>query len=125
MGIYGVANAIGPLSFAATANVTGMIFGISFKDIYVITIIGTILNYIMIPINANITDNLGQLPNKTMNIKAKRKMLSLAKSGSLHQRAIPQMQKLSGVNKVLSISQINAVSSQNYKINRKRGCLTE
>lgn len=66
MGIYGVANVIGPLSFAATANVTGMIYGISFKDIYVITTIGTILNFIMIPINANITDNLGVLSKKMM-----------------------------------------------------------
>lgn len=66
MGVYGLANVIGPLGFAATASVTGMIYGISFKDIYVITLIGTILNYIMIPINANITDNLGELPKKTM-----------------------------------------------------------
>lgn len=68
MGIYGVANVISPLSFAATATVTGMIYGISFKDVYVITLIGTIINYIMIPINANITDNLGVLPKKTMRI---------------------------------------------------------
>lgn len=68
MGIFGLANVIGPLSFAATANVTGMIYGISFKDIYVITFIGTIINWIMIPINASITDNLGQLPKNTMKI---------------------------------------------------------
>lgn len=68
MGIYGLANVIGPLSFAATANVTGMIYGISFKDIYVITLIGTIITWIMIPINASITDNLGVLPKKTMKI---------------------------------------------------------
>lgn len=68
MGVYGVANVIGPLSFAATASVTGMIYGISFKDIYVITLIGTIITWIMIPINASITDNLGQLPKKTMKI---------------------------------------------------------
>ena len=66
MGIFGLANVIGPLGFAATAAVTGMIYGISIKDIYVIGIIGTILNYIMIPLNANITDNLGNLPKKTM-----------------------------------------------------------
>lgn len=66
MGIFGLANVIGPLSFAATANVTGMIYGISFKDIYVITLIGTIITWIMIPINASITDNLGYLPKKTM-----------------------------------------------------------
>lgn len=68
MGIFGVVNVISSLSFAGTAAVTGMIYGISLKDIYVITLIGTIINYIMIPINANITDNLGELSKKTMKI---------------------------------------------------------
>lgn len=68
MGIYGVANVIGSLAFAGTVAVTGMIYGISIKDIYVIGLIGAVLNYIMIPVNANITDNLGVLSKKTINI---------------------------------------------------------
>ena len=66
MGINTLADAVGVLGFAGTSTVVGMIFGISIKDAYVIGIIGTVIGYLLMPLNALITDNLGQLPKKLM-----------------------------------------------------------
>ena len=66
MGINTLADAVGVLGFAGTSTVVGMIFGISIKDAYVIGIIGTVIGYLLMPLNALITDNLGQLPKRLM-----------------------------------------------------------
>ncbi|MDR2687149.1 MAG: hypothetical protein LBB75_05295, partial [Oscillospiraceae bacterium] len=66
MGIYTLTDAVGVLGFAGTSTVVGMILGISIRDAYVIGIIGTVIGYLLMPLNALITDNLGVLPKKTM-----------------------------------------------------------
>jgi len=54
------------LEFTGTAFVTGMIYNIFLKDIYIINIIGVVLSYLLIPLNAMIIDNLGVLPKRFM-----------------------------------------------------------
>ncbi|MDR2687960.1 MAG: hypothetical protein LBB75_09415 [Oscillospiraceae bacterium] len=66
MGIYTLTDAVGVLGFAGTSTVVGMILGISIRDAYVIGIIGTVIGYLLMPLNALITDNLGVLPKKMM-----------------------------------------------------------
>ena len=66
MGIYTLTDVIGALNFAGTSIVVGMILGISIRDAYVIGIIGTVIGYLLMPLNALITDNLGVLPKKMM-----------------------------------------------------------
>jgi len=66
MGIYTLTDVIGVLGFSGTSIVVGMILGISIRDAYVIGIIGTVLGYLLMPLNAMITDNLGVLPKKMM-----------------------------------------------------------
>ena len=66
MGIYTLADAVGVLGFTGTSTVVGMILGISIRDAYVIGIIGTVIGYLLMPLNALITDNLGVLPKKMM-----------------------------------------------------------
>jgi len=66
MGIYTLTDVIGVLGFSGTSIVVGMILGISIRDAYVIGIIGTVIGYLLMPLNALITDNLGVLPRKVM-----------------------------------------------------------
>ncbi|MEG2080427.1 MAG: MFS transporter [Oscillospiraceae bacterium] len=51
--------------FAAGCLLVGSIYGIAYKDIYYIGLIGMPLGYIMTPINMLVTDNLGDLPKKS------------------------------------------------------------
>jgi len=66
MGIYTLTDAVGMLGFSGTSVVVGYIMGIGIKDAYIIGIIGTVLGYIIMPLNVMVTDNLGQLPRKVM-----------------------------------------------------------
>ncbi|NLX93849.1 MAG: hypothetical protein GXZ02_08315, partial [Clostridiales bacterium] len=53
-------------SFSASCLLVGAIYGISFRDIYVLGLIGTPLGLLMAPIGMMLTDNLGVLEQKTM-----------------------------------------------------------
>ncbi|MDR1464836.1 MAG: MFS transporter [Oscillospiraceae bacterium] len=66
MGIYTLTDVVGLLGFSGTAMVTGMIFQISIMDTYVIGIIGTVIGFLTMPLNALITDNLGMLSPRLM-----------------------------------------------------------
>ena len=66
MGIYNLTDVVGLLGFSGTSTVVGMILGVSIRDAYVIGIIGTVIGYLLMPLNALITDNLGLLPKKMM-----------------------------------------------------------
>ena len=52
--------------FSASCLLVGAIYGISFRDIYVLGLIGTPLGLLMSPIGMLLTDNLGVLEQKTM-----------------------------------------------------------
>ncbi len=56
---------MGYIGFAASCLLVGTIYGISFKDIYLMGLIGMPLGYIMGPINMIVTDNLGDVPKKS------------------------------------------------------------
>lgn len=66
VGSGGVSQATGFIGFAATCLLVGAIYGISFRDIYVIGLIGLPFSYIFGPIGMIIRDNLGTVPKKTM-----------------------------------------------------------
>lgn len=66
MGSGGVSQATGFFGFTATCLLVGAIYGISFRDIYVIGLIGLPFSYIFGPIGMIIRDNLGNVPKKTM-----------------------------------------------------------
>lgn len=66
MGSSGVSQATGFFGFTATCLLVGAIYGISFRDIYVIGLIGLPFSYIFGPIGMIIRDNLGNVPKKTM-----------------------------------------------------------
>jgi len=57
---------LGYFGFSASCLLVGAIYGISFRDIYVLGLIGTPLGLIMSPIHMMLTDNLGVLEKKTM-----------------------------------------------------------
>jgi len=56
---------MGYIGFAASCLLVGTIYGIAFKDIYLMGLIGMPLGYIMNPINMVVTDNLGDVPKKS------------------------------------------------------------
>ncbi len=66
MGNAALGDVMAALTFSGTATVVGMIFGIGIRDVYVISIIGTIMGYLFMPLGPLITDNMGVLPKKTM-----------------------------------------------------------
>ena len=57
---------LGYFGFSASCLLVGAIYGISFRDLYVLGLIGTPLGLIMSPIHMMLTDNLGILEAKTM-----------------------------------------------------------
>ena len=57
---------LGYFGFSASCLLVGAIYGISFRDLYVLGLIGTPLGLIMAPIGMMLTDNLGILEAKTM-----------------------------------------------------------
>lgn len=54
------------ITFTASCFLVGAIYGISFSDIYKIGLIGLPLSYVWNIANMMITDNLGELPKKSM-----------------------------------------------------------
>ena len=66
MGSGGVSQATGFFGFSATCLLVGAIYGISFRDIYAIGLIGLPFGYVFGPIGMIIRDNLGNVPKKTM-----------------------------------------------------------
>ncbi len=66
IGSGGIGQATGFIGFSATCLLVGAIYGISFRDIYVIGLIGMPFGYIFGPIGMIIRDNLGNVPKKTM-----------------------------------------------------------
>jgi Na+/melibiose symporter-like transporter len=65
IGSGGVQQALGFIGFSATCLLVGAIYGISFRDIYVIGLIGMPFGYVFGPIGMIIQDNLGNVPQKT------------------------------------------------------------
>ena len=68
MGIDLMWHTIAGISFSGGAMIIGMIMGVGIRDSYMIGIIGTIINYILMPFSAFIIDSLGQLDKKKMHI---------------------------------------------------------
>ena len=65
MGFGGWASAFGWLSLSAgSATLCGLIFQIRWMDVYILGIIGTVLNYITLPLVPYIMDNMGRLSKK-------------------------------------------------------------
>ncbi len=65
-GTEGASNIMSYISFAASSFLVGAVYGISFNDIYIISIIDMIFGLLFSPLSMAISDNYGRPPRKTM-----------------------------------------------------------
>ena len=63
----GIGNILSYIGFAASSFLVGAVYGIAFRDIFVINLLGMAF-FFFSPLTMSIIDNLGRPPRKTMNL---------------------------------------------------------